>query len=64
LSPKLKSHAAEFHERKVKLKEEFKIRSEEQNLPVTSYHGDFGRKRRTSLKALGTPFTGQIVPIR
>jgi hypothetical protein len=32
LSPKLKTHALELHERKVKLKQELKIRSEEENL--------------------------------
>jgi hypothetical protein len=30
LSPKLKTHALELHARKVKLKEELKVRSEEQ----------------------------------
>jgi hypothetical protein len=32
LSPKLKTHASELHKRKVKLKEELKIRSEEEKL--------------------------------
>jgi hypothetical protein len=50
LSPTLKRHAIELHARKVKLKEELKIRSEEEKLRVISYHGDFGLKRKKALE--------------
>jgi hypothetical protein len=50
LSPKLKTHALELHAQKVKLKQELKIRSEEENLCVILYHGEFGLKRTTSLQ--------------
>jgi hypothetical protein len=64
LSPTLKRHAIELHERKAKLKKELKIRFEEEKLRVISNHSEFGVWRTTSLKKARNVTYRTVLPIR